>query len=209
MATILEPGQSVKRMLPPELMPVHLCVSRTERTALPRCGVTGSLYAHQLTATPSLVTCSRCQRVMQRLDTPALDRVEPFIERIPEAGCWVWMGSINRKGYGQLRIGSQRLVHRAMYESTWGPIPENLLVLHHCDVACCVNPAHLYVGSWADNGRDAAKRFRAAKKLTPSKVVAIRAELAAGASARGDARSHSLDKSTVQDIRDRKIWRYV
>lgn len=41
---------------------------------------------------------------------------------------------------------------------TYGPIPEDVWVLHHCDVRACVRPDHLYIGSPGDNARDREKR---------------------------------------------------
>jgi hypothetical protein len=34
-------------------------------------------------------------------------------------------------------------------------------VLHHCDVRCCVNPAHLWLGTMKENTHDAIKKNRA------------------------------------------------
>lgn len=37
------------------------------------------------------------------------------------------------------------------YILTHGEIPSDLCVLHRCDTAICCNPAHLYLGTRADN----------------------------------------------------------
>ena len=73
-----------------------------------------------------------------------------------KTGCWEWVGSKHvHAPYGRLQInGKECLAHRAMYEIKVGPIPEGMCICHACDVCCCVNPAHLWVGTRADNARD-------------------------------------------------------
>lgn len=75
------------------------------------------------------------------------ERLEAKIERIPESGCWLFIGTL-RDGYGRIRQGGRRdspllQAHRASYELAKGKIPEGLQLDHLCRVRCCVNPAHL------------------------------------------------------------------
>jgi hypothetical protein len=103
-------------------------------------------------------------------------------------GCWVWTGSGNQAGYGQLRVGRKGpviSVHRWAYEHFVGPIPEGYWVCHHCDNPKCSNPKHLYAGTPQENMRDAVVRGRRpkkvkfggrVKKLTDDMVRAIRAD---------------------------------
>ncbi len=69
-----------------------------------------------------------------------------------EDDCWEWKGYVLSNGYGQIRIDYRRYrTHRLVYELTYGPIPEGLLVCHKCNNRKCCNPKHLYVGTQKDN----------------------------------------------------------
>jgi hypothetical protein len=77
------------------------------------------------------------------------------------AACWEWSASrAARGGYGQLRVYPRTLkAHRVAFFLHPGHWPRRWC-LHHCDNPPCVNPAHLYDGSCADNARDAVARGR-------------------------------------------------
>ena len=117
------------------------------------------------------------------------DRHERKIVPVGEAGCWIWIGALYRNGYGQVCSGRKspagsRLptgAHRMAFEAENGPIPDGMHVLHLCDVPCCVNPAHLFLGDHAENMRDKEAKRRGCygeghgmAKLTARQVRDIR-----------------------------------
>lgn len=98
-------------------------------------------------------------------------------EKVDRTGdCWVWTAKTRSSfGYGMIRVGGTpgRLVsaHRVAWELTNGPIPDGLWVLHGCDNPPCCNPAHLHLGTRADNMREMSERGRAkGNKAGPRKA---------------------------------------
>jgi len=77
--------------------------------------------------------------------------------------CWLWLGSrTSAKGYGQFIANGRRyLASRYSWELHNGqPIPDGLIVCHHCDNPQCVNPAHLFTGTYQDNMDDRGAKGR-------------------------------------------------
>ena len=77
--------------------------------------------------------------------------------------------------------GKTRKAHRLSYEHYVGPIPDGQIVRHTCDVAACVNPNHLVLGTNADNSADMVRRGRSLDgernhkaKLTAPDVLEMR-----------------------------------
>jgi len=88
-------------------------------------------------------------------------RILSRIKINPETGCWLLPIEKKNKGYAKMRInGINKRSHRVSYETFVGPIPEGLLVLHHCDVRHCVNPEHLFLGTAKDNYEDMIRKNR-------------------------------------------------
>ena len=100
------------------------------------------------------------ERLMARVNKEGRDN--------PEIGrCWEWTGYCAKSGYGSVncrRVSKQPMyVHRLSYEIHAGPIENGLHVLHRCDNPCCVNPAHLFLGTQVDNNNDKMAKGRQAK----------------------------------------------
>ena len=113
--------------------------------------------------------------------TPISERLWSLVNIGNDGDCWEWTGTVNRGkynrgGYGRVGDGHGRkkYAHRVAYELTKGQIPEGFQVLHQCDNRRCCNPAHLHLGTNADNQREKVERGRAAIKLNAESVRAIR-----------------------------------
>lgn len=134
-------------------------------------------------------------------------RIERRIEVDPSSGCWLCSLALQGGGYCQIDAGGGRigLVHRVSYVWHKGPIPAGAKVLHTCDVRRCCNPDHLWLGSDADNSRDACMKGRRARKLTPDDVSCIRVmpgpQVAIG-------HRFGVSRSLVSMIRTGATWRH-
>lgn len=134
----------------------------------------------------------------------------------PDA-CWEWLGRVGRAtGYGM--FGQWGGAHRIAYELAYGPIPDGLFICHHCDNRRCVNPAHLFAGTQADNIADACRKGRMSAppvhrgkdchltKLTNEDVREIRLRLASGAKPKVLSVEFDVSVNAIYSIRLGKTW---
>lgn len=141
-----------------------------------------------------------------------------FWDRVDQSGgpkaCWEWTGRRTHQNYGlfDTRTG-QVLAHRFAMQQT-----DPRVVVRHliCDNPPCCNPAHLALGTIADNNHDMADKGRAARgeqqrnaKLTEETVREIRARRAQGDTLSAIARATGVSLQNVHCITTRKTWKHV
>lgn len=109
----------------------------------------------------------------------ALTTLLDGLRAAPSPLCVEWRRGVQH-GYGRVTVaGRARRAHRVAWSIMNGAIPEGLCVCHRCDNRCCVNPAHLFLGSQLDNIADRDSKNRQAQGPALSQVmhrVAARAE---------------------------------
>lgn len=132
--------------------------------------------------------------------------------------CWLWHGSIGKNGYGITRYkGKTMTAHRMAWTLTHGEIPDGLCILHKCDVRVCVNPDHLFLGTYQDNATDAYNKGRTARglmlpqtKLTPEAVLEIRAIWNTGTATQFQlGEFYGVNQKTVSKIVNRQRWAHI
>lgn len=97
---------------------------------------------------------------------------EWFWPQVDKSGdCWLWTGGTTRDGYGTVKFKYRATTaHRVAWELTNGPIDEldgRLCLCHDCpggDNRLCVNPVHMFVGTYSDNQLDRWEKFRSDPK---------------------------------------------
>jgi len=122
---------------------------------------------------------------MIKQDVNLQKRFESKIEK--SAGCWLWKGTINPNGYGQIKTKpcngktfSLVASRYALYLKT-GVLPAfNIHACHTCDNRQCVNPEHLFWGTSLHNQIDCMEKGRRKKPYANyDEARKIRAELRA------------------------------
>lgn len=94
----------------------------------------------------------------------AAQRVERFWTRVDKRGadeCWPWLGRRTERGYGEFSTSDKtHRAHRLALAFSGTSVPDDMLVMHSCDNRACCNPAHLSLGTYADNNHDMMKKGR-------------------------------------------------
>lgn len=129
-----------------------------------------------------------------------------FWSQIVRSGdCWIFRGlPPGRYGEVTLADGRRTGAHRVAARLAGHKVGPGDVVCHRCDNPPCVNPAHLFVGTQADNmadkaakGRAAARSRNGAAKLTDEQFDEIERRVAAGERQNALAREFGVSPQAV------------
>jgi len=150
-----------------------------------------------------------------QIDEKSASRFNSRAKRI-NGDCVEWGGFIDRDGYGRFSVNKvSRFAHRIAWVMANGDIPDGLLVCHTCDNRKCVNPAHLFLGTASENGKNAGSKRRICgtrgekhgrAKLTEEDVKAIRLDTRI---LRVIAEAYGVSNVTIFDVKTFKNWKHV
>ena|SRR6202000_3283637 len=132
--------------------------------------------------------------------------------------CWFWKSAKTSRGYGAFFIDSRIVnAHRMAWElANKSDIPGGMVIRHKCDVCSCVNPAHLEIGTSADNSMDMVERKRspAGDKNGAAALSEIDAKFIKFWLRRGFVGSHiaeafSVCKGMIYHIKHGRNWNHI
>ena len=130
--------------------------------------------------------------------------------------CWEWTLARN-KGYGVISTHGSRI--RGAHTVAWElannqKLPPGMVIRHSCDNPPCTNPAHLLLGTHADNVADRVRRGRqlSGEQMTHSKLTEFNARAIRALYARGGvyqwelAKMFGVSQSNISLIILGKAW---
>ncbi len=141
---------------------------------------------------------------------------------VNQNGCWICTShKTNESGYPLYQHkGKKYLLHRFIYEKTYGKFDSRLKVCHHCDNPACVNPEHLFLGTQKDNMIDMNLKGRHGytgspgeknphAKFTNKQIIKIREMYNNGLRQVHIARMFGVKQQTISGIVNKKSWIHI
>lgn len=149
---------------------VHVCAhvktSGSLSSLAKEYGVSKKLILNIVTNRTWRIPESEIPNYSSRIPYIAKLDIERFWEKVDthSGPCWNWLGGTSSFGQGRFRRGRKAdgmvLAYRFAWNDMMGEIPEGKLVLHKCDNPRCVNPHHLFLGTYRDNMKDMIEKGR-------------------------------------------------
>lgn len=146
-----------------------------------------------------------------------LERFHSSYSVSQDTGCWEWKLALSLDGYGRCYFdGVSVRAHRLSYQIHYGEFPRHFLVLHKCDNARCVNPAHLELGDQKENMKHKKERNRAkginrgsnngSSKLSSKDVEDILSLIGSGLKQHQVAKMYGITQGHVSRIKSGERW---
>lgn len=164
-------------------------------------------------ATEQLKNVPKKQKLNLSEEKKLENAIKSFWKKVKKtSSCWNWNAS-TRSGYGQFKYNEIKLAHRFSYFIHKGELEKDKIICHTCDNPICVNPDHLYQGTYQDNSKDAVERRRKPvgensnlSKLKENQVVEI---LSSKEGHRSLARKFGVDHQSIYRIRKGRSWKHM
>lgn len=136
--------------------------------------------------------------------------------------CWEWTRALNHRGYGIFSVPCDdgghwcMTAHRISYFLKHLKLPR-MLVCHTCDNRKCVNPDHLFLGTYTINRADCVMKQRQSvgsdvngSRLTEGDVRMIRFLYSVeGITNRELSDTYRVTFKTIRDIITRYTWKHL
>lgn len=138
------------------------------------------------------------------------------IDIIGKNECWNWKKSVDKFGYGKVKIsGKMYLCHRLAFSSFYEiDYPDSSVnIMHSCDNPKCCNPFHLRQGTLKENMQDMIRKGRQSKNSKPNRHMTkesaecLRKEFLNGSSKLSLSRKYNISPQTVRQIIKNEIWK--
>lgn len=162
--------------------------------------------------------CAGIEGTLASQKSYALTLAARFWARVDQSGgpsaCWPITGGYSSERYGKVKVNGRVIgAHRLAYVLATGTTPGALNVCHRCDNRPCCNPAHLFLGTQADNVYDCIvkKRFPIGRqqgnaKLTEEQVRVIRSDVRTQMEL---AAVYGVSQSLISAVIARLRWKHV
>ena len=136
-----------------------------------------------------------------------LERLERHVPRMADGECWE-MTYQSRTISPENNVGNSIPAARVAWEAHHAqPIPDGMVVCHTCDNPRCVNPEHLFLGSYSDNMVDCVSKGRHVGKQPTSreKIDLARKLLGDGKSSKEICAEVHIGNQTLTKIRNNEL----